>query len=291
MVRMDTHLKKLNLITNDESTLLNAGGINDMDDLWYLKYANIQSLLIGSTTVTWRKIERVALFIDGGETVRTVTTMADITKNLRTGGVPSFTAMTSTASTHMVDPSRGAPKLHVNALKEFYGQPINYEDWDRGFKATLGQTAYATLITTPPTTRDTIMETRDKELFFVLTSVLMKGSGMHIINAMNNESGHQAIQEIETWYGSDATSRTIIDHYRYRLKGIKLTEETTASSYVNEFLICSSKLEKKREGYTAATKQHNFLDQIKDDYYDVVKQQQQGDTSIDFDTCVNSIIS
>ena len=78
----------------------------------------------------------------------------------------------------------------------------------------MGQTDYATLITTPPTTGDTIMETRDKELFLMLTSALMKGSGMHIINAMNNESRHQAIQYIETWYGSDATSRTIIDHYR-----------------------------------------------------------------------------
>ena len=78
-----------------------------MDDLVYLKYANIQSLLTGSTTVTWRKIERVALFIDGGETVRTVTTMADITENLRTGGVPSLTASNATASTHTVDPSRG----------------------------------------------------------------------------------------------------------------------------------------------------------------------------------------
>ena len=64
MVRMDTHLKRLTLITNDELALLNRGGINDMDDLGYLKYADIQSLLIGSTTVTWRKIERVALFID-----------------------------------------------------------------------------------------------------------------------------------------------------------------------------------------------------------------------------------
>ena len=99
-----------------------------MDDLGYLKYADIQSRLIGSTTVTWRKIERVALFVDGGETVRTVTTMVDITANLRTGGVPSFTASTSTASTHTVDPIRGAPKLHVYALKEFDGQPINYED-------------------------------------------------------------------------------------------------------------------------------------------------------------------
>ena len=114
---MDTHLNRLTLITNDESALLNGGGINDMDDLRYLKYADIQSFLIGSTTVTWREIERFALFIDGGETVRTVTTMANITANLRTGGVPSLTASTATASTHTVDPSRGAPKLHVNSLK------------------------------------------------------------------------------------------------------------------------------------------------------------------------------
>ena len=104
-----------------------------------------------------------------------------------------------------------------------------------------------------------------------------------------NKSGHQAIQEIETWYGSAATSQTIINRYRSRLEGIKLTEETTASSYVNKFLICSSKLEKKREGYTAATKRHKFLDQIKDDNYNVVKQQLQGDTSIDFDACVKRI--
>ena len=84
MVRMDTHLKRLTLITNDKLALLNGGGINEMGDIGYLKYANLQSLLIGSTTVTWRKIERVVLFIDGGETVRNVTTMADITTNSRT---------------------------------------------------------------------------------------------------------------------------------------------------------------------------------------------------------------
>ena len=125
--------------------------------------------------MTWRKIERVALFIDGGETVRTVTTMADITVNLRTVSVLILTVSTSTASTHTVDPSRGSPKLHFNALKEFDGQPINYKDWEQGFKETLGQTAYATLITTPPTNDDTIMKTRDKELLFMLTNSLIKG--------------------------------------------------------------------------------------------------------------------
>ena len=82
---MDTHLKRLTLITNNKSALLNGGGINDMDYLGYLKYADIQSLLIGSTTVTWSKIERFALFVNERETVRTVTPMADITANLRTG--------------------------------------------------------------------------------------------------------------------------------------------------------------------------------------------------------------
>ena len=114
----------------------------------------------------------------------------------------------------MMDPSRGAPKLHVNALKEFDGQPINYEDLGRGFKGTLGQMAYGTLITTPPTTGDTVMETREKELFFMLTNSLMKGSGMHIINTMNDESGHQAIKDIETWYGSAASSTTTAIDWR-----------------------------------------------------------------------------
>ena len=60
---------------------------------------------------------------------------------------------------------------------------------------------------------------------------------------------------------------------------------------MNKFLICSIKLENKREGYTTATKRHKFLDQIKDDEYDIVKQQLQGDMSIDFNTFVKRIRS
>ena len=37
MVSMDTHLKRLNPIANDELALLSGGGINDMEDLGYLK--------------------------------------------------------------------------------------------------------------------------------------------------------------------------------------------------------------------------------------------------------------
>ena len=63
---MDTHRKRLTLITNDKLALLNAGEINHMDNLGYLKYVDIQALLIRSTTVTWRKIDCISLFVDGG---------------------------------------------------------------------------------------------------------------------------------------------------------------------------------------------------------------------------------
>ena len=133
---METHLKRLTLINDAELALLNAGGIQDMGDLGFLKFVDIQALLVGSTTVLWRKIERVASYIDSGDSVRTATTMADITASLALAHRP--TVGTSTTRTHTADPSKGAPKLHVNALSEFDGQPINYEDWEKGYKATLG---------------------------------------------------------------------------------------------------------------------------------------------------------
>ena len=107
-----------------------------MEDLGFLKFVDIQALLIGSTTVMWRKVERVASYIYSGESVRTATTMADITASLVVAHRPIVG--TSTTRSHTADPSKGAPKLHVNALSEFDGQPINYEDWEKGYKATLG---------------------------------------------------------------------------------------------------------------------------------------------------------
>ena len=124
---METHLKRLTLINDAELALLNTGGIQDMEDLGFLKYVDIQALLIGSTTVTWRKVERVASYIYIGESVRTATTMADITASLVVAHPPPIVG-TSTTRAHTADPSKGAPKLHVNALSEFDGHPINYED-------------------------------------------------------------------------------------------------------------------------------------------------------------------
>mmetsp|Transcript_42942 Transcript_42942/g.62929 ORF Transcript_42942/g.62929 Transcript_42942/m.62929 type:complete len:127 (-) Transcript_42942:825-1205(-) len=116
-----------------------------------------------------------------------------------------------------VDFIRGAPKLYVNSLETFDGHPLKYEKLDKGLKATLGQTVHSTLLENPAASSDLIMETRDKELFFMLTTTMLDGSRMHILSTLAKESGHLAIKAIEKWYSSVATSRTIIDHYRTRV--------------------------------------------------------------------------
>ena len=63
---MDTHLKGLSLITDANLALFNTGGITELDDLRYLNYVNIQTLCVDSITMTGRKLERVASFIDWG---------------------------------------------------------------------------------------------------------------------------------------------------------------------------------------------------------------------------------
>ena len=115
----------------------------------------------------------------------------------------------------------------------------------------------------------------------------MKGLAMHLLQGLaGNDDGHAAWNAIKIWYGSEATSRTIIDHYRKKLEGLTLDQNTTASEFVNVFIICCQKLEAKHEGYSMATKKQRFLDHILDDNYDVIKQTLQGDTSLLFDDCI-----
>jgi hypothetical protein len=153
------------------------------------------------------------------------------------------------------DPTRGALKLYVNALTEFSGQPIEYEQWVLAARATLGQTVYGALLENPPPPGDIIMETRNKELFHMLVTAFMHGSGMHLLQVtLVADDGHAAFNSIKKWYGSAATSRSIINHYRKKLEGLKLDANTTASEYVNDSQICCQKLEAKNEGYTTDKK-------------------------------------
>ena len=71
----------------------------------------------------------------------------------------------------------------------------------------------------------------------------------------------------------DATSQTIIDHYGSKFNQLNLDEGLLASSYLNNFIIFSQKLESKSKEVTTKTNPSALLDNILDDNYDAIKQQ------------------
>jgi hypothetical protein len=117
------------------------------------------------------------------------------------------------------DPVCVALKLYVNSLTEFSGQPIEYEQWELAARATLVQSVYGSLLDDPPMSGDVVMEARNKELFHMLVTAFMTGSGMHLLQVNEVvDNGHMAYTSIKEWYGSAATSRSIIDHYCKKLE-------------------------------------------------------------------------
>jgi hypothetical protein len=87
-------------------------------------------------------------------------------------------------------------------------------------------------------------------------------------------------------FGSAEVSRTVIDHYRNKLNSLKLTQTSEANDYINDYILCSLKLETKHKGYTAEAKLTKFLDGIEDDDYDVAVQSLRSDKTKTFQDTV-----
>ena len=197
------------------------------------------AILPGSGLLTRRKLSLVGEYIGRGQTANTATTLQGIVLFLKTPMTQETTGAPPTIPhVYPPDPARRALKLYLNALTEFSGQPIEYEQWMLAARATLGQTVYGTLLENPPPSGDIIVETRNKELFQMLVTAFRHGSGMHLLQVPSvADDGHESFNSIKDWYGSAATSRSIIDHYRKKQEGLKLDANTTASEYVNVFQI------------------------------------------------------
>ena len=286
MSTMQAEIIALVNLTTDEVKELNDAGCTTADDLAVLEHVDLQKILKKSTVVKIRSLAKVAWYLAAGRSITDATTMNDIIQYQHQKGYGSQSsasqASNSTASSN-ADVFRYAPKLHINALSEFSGEPHEFETWEMESKATIGQTVYS---------KNSVfkaMVARDVELFNMFIKSMLRGLSLHVMNQIYPSSGYKAWEAVQKLYGSDDTSTTIIDHYRNKLQSLRLDDETTASEYVNEFIICCQKLEARNEGMTEATKRTELLNSIVNDDYDVMKQQLIGDSSKDFRDCVTRI--
>ena len=288
---MSTYTVALAGVTAEQLTQLTGNGILNDIDLGTLSQADFDVILPTATIVTRRRLFTIGQYVTSGETVNAATTMLDVLTKINNRNTNPTSVAAPTAAFN-ADPSRGAPKMYVDGLTDFGGAPIKWEDWSIGTGATLGQTVYSNLLSTAPGENDVLARTRDRELYFMFKKALYQGAAYHIVErTASSESGHQVWVDLNEWFGSAEVSRTVIDHYRNKLNSLKLTQTTEANNYINDYILCSSKLEAKSEGYTAETKFTKFLDGIEDDDYDVAVQNLRSDSTKTFHDAVLRIRS
>ncbi len=205
---MERFIPTLSGLTADENTAVTDAGINNAEDLSAVTYEDISVVPDQASIVKRRKLSHVESYLARGQTIDAAATMPMIVTYLNTP-IPINQAPQQ-QTTYPPDPARGALRLYVNSIEKYSGSPIDFEDWELKTRATLGQTAYANLLTNAPVVGDILQEARNKELYNMFITALMNGAGMHILNGVINQDGHAAWMAINTWHGSAATSRTII---------------------------------------------------------------------------------
>ncbi len=279
---MDVHIVSLAGLTVAEVTLLNAEGITDGFMLSVLGYDGLHQILPTSSVIVKKKLETIGMFVAKGNVVDGAVTMEEVVKLLNQ-------APTNQGSSVSTTKSHATVKVSVNFLKEFSGAPIDWEDWEEKTIATVRQTHFAAVLEGAADTSDPEKVKLNNQFYNVLFTAVREGSAFHLVDGVKEQDGYLAWKALKDWYGSAATSRTIIDHYRKKLESLRLDDATKASEYVNVFIQCCQKLEAKDEGPSKATKMKMFLDKIVDDDYNVVKQNLQHRHDAEFEDCVAAV--
>ena len=297
---MDANVVLLAGLTPAHVALLAEEGVNNIGDLLIFTFEDYTAMIPGSGLAVRRKLSSIAKYLAGGDTIDDTTTMQEVMGILTAREQPvmnvapapvAAVAETVQMGTANVDLARGAPKISVNAISVFSGEPFDWEVWERSTSATIGQTVYSALLTNPVEVGNLVATTRNNEFYNMLLTATQEGEAAHVMEEVTDKDGHKAWVALQEWYGTVDTSRTVVAHYTKIIENLRLDDKTSASKYINTFILCCQKLKAKGESYTTLTKREKFLQQITDTDYDVVVQTLSTNKTKTFDECVKAIRS
>jgi hypothetical protein len=163
--------------------------------------------------------------------------------------------------------SNSSLKLEAQRIKEFSG---SYEEWPKwksrticafdgsGYERILSDRQYAT----------THLR-MNKIVFSQLAVATVDGTAHHLIKEHEeNKDGHAAWMALAQWFDGDAMKNETSESLRTKLESLTLHSGTTASQYVNKFLMWFRELERiPGEGYSPNHGVYLFLKNVLDTEY------------------------
>jgi hypothetical protein len=83
--------------------------------------------------------------------------------------------------------NHGAPKVYTDHLKEFSGDPIDYEEWEGATEATLKQTHYKDDLSRLPVAGNVWEQARNEELYNMILSAVRKGHAFNLVEKVKED--------------------------------------------------------------------------------------------------------
>jgi len=196
--------------------------------------------------------------------------------------------LTFSSSRSDADASRSNLKLEAQKIKEFSGSYDEWQRWKSRTECAFDGSGYENILVDP------VFATNNPRMNRVVYSQLavatVDGTAYHLVRQFEElKDGHEAWNALCGWFDRDQIRNETLESLRSKLDSLKLHNGTTASQYVNKFLMWQMELDKiPGEGYSESHAVYLFLKNILDTDYDTTVTYLRNNGS-DLSECINTI--
>ena len=196
--------------------------------------------------------------------------------------------LTFSSSRSDADASRSNLKLEAQKIKEFSGSYDEWQRWKSRTECAFDGSGCENILVDP------VFATNNPRMNRVVYSQLavatVDGTAYHLVRQFEElKDGHEAWNALCGWFDGDQIRNETLESLRSKLDSLKLHNGTTASQYVNKFLMWQMELDKiPGEGYSESHAVYLFLKNIMDPDYDTTVTYLRNN-GLDLSECINTI--
>jgi len=178
-------------------------------------------------------------------------------------------------------------KIAVHDFGKFDGKPEHWYAFKNKTMSTFGVAGFSSILDKTKPIKD---QEGNHRVYYLFEGATNDGSASHIVRGHEEErNGGAAWHTLKDWYESKTTSSDIAKTCRLKLQALELTPKGDANMYVSEFIRFMNQLEDMNEGEHPASLMDQFLDQIKDNKYEVRVTNLRMNNGKTLETCIEAI--
>ena len=158
-------------------------------------------------------------------------------------------------------------KVSANDFGKFDGKPDHWYAFKNKTMSAFGVASFSSILDDAKPIK---VKEGNPRVYYLFEGATNDGSASHIVRAHEEKRGGRAAwHSLKAWYEGKTTSGDIAKTCRIKLQALELMPQGNANRYIDKFIHYKNQLEDMGQGECPASLIDQFLDQIKDNKYEV----------------------